>query len=88
MSRCSPGVGPDMSGQTGGVRGLGARWYAGVEPPGHGVGAWMWVNRKGLMDVVDMDLAGGVSGFTLSSVSLVPDAFGVRVVRLADWGIP
>ena len=37
--------------------------------PGQGVGAWMWVSRRGQMDVVDMDLAGSVSVFTLSSVS-------------------
>ena len=54
-----------------------------VEPPGQGVGAWMWVNRDGSMAVVDMDLA----GFTLISLESSPSlirgwAIGVFRIRV------
>lgn len=56
--------------------------------PYQDVGAWMWVSRRGLMDVWDMDLAGSVSVFTWSSISPLSHAACGVGGWLVDWGIP
>jgi hypothetical protein len=68
-------------------QGLCAQRRAKALRPGQGVGAWMWVSRQGMTDVVDMDLAVSVTVFTLSSVSRTCLPVALQE-RLTDWGIP